>query len=263
MIRKIIFNIKGMHCASCVRVIENALKKERGVKSANVNLASEKLYLEFDDAKIDIAKVENIIEKLGYKATEETIEEEMHDHRKETKAQEIKKLRNTFIFSVVLGLPILYLVMGKMIGLPVPSLSIKAEIVIQFLLTTAIMIVNYPIYASGLKKLIQRNPNMDSLIETGTLAAYLYSLIISLLVWFKPDFTGNHLYYESAALILVFISLGKYLEAITKGKTSEAIKKLIGLQPKTATVLRQIPNPKSQIPNKFQIQNSKRKIMKK
>ena len=97
-----------------------------------------------------------------------------------------------------------------------PMLSLKTKIVIQFLITTAIMTVNYPLYVSGLKKLIQRNPNMDSLIETGTLVAYLYSLVISLLIWFKPNFTGNHLYYESAALILVFISLGKYLEKLNK-----------------------------------------------
>src|SRR4030042_1782583 len=152
--------------------------------------------------------------------------------------KEIKKLKNTFIFSLVLGLPIFYLVMAEMIGLPMPMLSLKTKIVIQFLITTAIMTVNYQLYVSGLKKLIQRNPNMDSLIETGTLVAYLYSLVISLLIWFKPNFTGNHLYYESAALILVFISLGKYLEKLTKGKTSEAIKKLIGLQPKEATIIK-------------------------
>ena len=227
-----------MHCASCAANIENALKKETGVKSANVNFASEKLYLEFNSVEISIARVQKIIEKLGYKATEETAEEEMRDHHKDVEKKEIKKLRNTFIFSLVFGLPIFYLVMAEMIGLPLPALSLKTEIVIQFLITTAIMAVNYPLYIFGFKKLIQRNPNMDSLIETGTVAAYLYSLVISFLVWFKPGYAGNHIYYESAALILVFISLGKYLEAITKGKTSDAIKKLIGLQPKEATVIK-------------------------
>ncbi|OGZ32694.1 MAG: copper-translocating P-type ATPase [Candidatus Portnoybacteria bacterium RBG_13_40_8] len=238
MTQKTILNISGMHCASCAVNIENALKKERGIFSINVNLASEKAYLEYDPIEIDIPKVKKTIEKLGYKATEKNIEEEMHDHHKDAEEKEIKKLKNTFIFSLVLGLPIFYLVMAEMIGLPMPMLSLKTKIVIQFLITTAIMTVNYPLYVSGLKKLIQRNPNMDSLIETGTLVAYLYSLVISLLIWFKPNFTGNHLYYESAALILVFISLGKYLEKLTKGKTSEAIKKLIGLQPKEATIIK-------------------------
>ncbi len=235
---KIILQIGGMDCASCAANIENSLRKEAGVISANVNFASKKLYLEFDNTKTNIIRVKNIIEKLGYKVTEETINKEMPDHHQEAKAQEIKKLRNIFIISLVLSLPILYLVMGKMIGLPIPPLPLKIEVIIQFLLTTAIMIANHPIYVSGWKKLIRRNPNMDSLIETGTLAAYFYSLAISLLVWFKPNFAGNNLYYESAALILVFISLGKYLEAKTLGKTSEAIKKLIGLQPKEATIIK-------------------------
>ncbi len=237
-LKKTILNISGMHCASCAATIENALKKEEGIKSVNVNFATEKAYLEFDSIEVSIARIQKIIEKLGYKANEETYEEEMVDHHKEAKTKEIRRLRNAFIFSFILGLPIFYLVMGEMLGLPLPMLSLKTEIVIQFLITTAIMLINYPLYASGFKKLIQRNPNMDSLIEIGTVAAYLYSLIISLLVWFKPEYSGNHLYYESAALILVFISLGKYLEALTKGKTSEAIKKLIGLQPKEAIIIK-------------------------
>jgi len=235
---KKILKILGMDCASCAAVIENTLKKEKGIKSANVNFASEKLYLEFDSVEISIDRIKKIIEKLGYRAADETFEEEMHDHHREENSQKIKKLRNTFVFSTIFGLPIFYLVMSEMFGLPRPQLPLKIEVIIQFAITTAIMIVNYPLYISGLKKLIQRNPNMDSLIETGTLAAYFYSLVISLLVWFKPDYAGNHLYYESAALILVFISLGKYLEAITKGKTSEAIKKLMGLQPKEATIIK-------------------------
>jgi Cu+-exporting ATPase len=238
MNQKAILKISGMHCASCAANIENALKKEAGIKSANVNFASEKIYLDFDEIEINIAGIQKIIEKLGYEASEENIEEKIVDHHKQAGEKEIKKLRNTFIFSVAFGLPILYLVMAEMIKLPLPALSLKTEVMIQFLITTAIMAVNYPLYISGFKKLIQRNPNMDSLIETGTVAAYFYSLVISLLVWFKPEYQGNHLYYESAALILVFISLGKYLEAITKGKTSEAIKKIIGLQPKEATIVK-------------------------
>jgi len=237
MIQKTIFKISNMDCASCAANIEYSLKKEAGVQSINVNFASEKAYLKYDPIKIKLDRIKRIIKQLGYQAKEEPVSRETHEHQKAT-SQGIVRLRNTFIFSLILGVPIFYLVMGEMLGLPLPSLTLKIKIIIQFILTTAIMAANYPIYISGLKKLIQRNPNMDSLIETGTLAAYLYSLVISLLVWFKPGYQGNHLYYESAALILVFISLGKYLEAVTKGKTSEAIKKLIGLQPKEATVIR-------------------------
>jgi len=231
---KAILKISGMDCASCAANIENSLKKQKGIKSVNVNFASEKAYLEFEPAKLSLEKIQKIIEKLGYRAFEE-LGQDAEPHKEN---QEIKKLRNTFVFSALAGLPIFYLVMARMIGLPLPPLSLKTEIILQLVITTAIMAVNYPLYISGLKKLIQRNPNMDSLIETGTLAAYFYSLVASFLVWFKKDYQELHLYFESAALILVFISLGKYLEAVTKGKTSEAIKKLIGLQPKLATVIK-------------------------
>jgi len=211
------------------------------VISANVNFASGKLNIEFDEEEINLERIKKIIQDLGYKAEEENYESMMehdHEHDKPSSEGEIKKLRNTFIFSAVFGLPIFYLVMAEMLGLPLPDLSLKTKIIIQFLITTAVMLVNYPIYVSGIKKLIQRNPNMDSLIQTGTMAAYFYSIAISLLIWLKPGYPGNHLYYESAALILVFISLGKYLEAFTKGKTSQAVKKLIGLQPKEATIIK-------------------------
>ena len=230
-----------MDCASCAANIEYTLSKEKGVISANVNFASEKANVEFDEKETNSEKIKEAIEKLGYRAEEENYESMMehnHEHNKPSTEQEIKKLRNTFIFSAVFGLPIFYLVMAEMLGLPFPDLSLKTKIIIQFLITTAVMLVNYPLYLSGIKKLIQRNPNMDSLIQIGTMAAYFYSIVISLLLWLEPNYEGSHLYYESAALILVFISLGKYLEALTKGKTSEAIKKLIGLQPKEALVLK-------------------------
>jgi len=247
---KTILNISGMHCASCSAVIENALKKEKGVFSVNVNIASEKAYLEYSPAEITINGVQKIIEKLGYKANEETTENENMNNFEDKNHKEIKKLKKAFIFSLILGIPIIYLTMGEIFRLPEINISLKLNVIIQFVITTAIMAINYPLYVSGLKKLIQRNPNMDSLIETGTLAAYFYSLVISLMVWFKPNFSGEHLYYESAALILVFISLGKYLETATKGKTSDAIKKLIGLQPKEATVVRnneEIKTPISEV----------------
>lgn len=226
-----------MHCASCAANIENTLRKEEGIKSANVNFAAEKLYLEFDPIEISIARIQKIIEKLGYKATEETAGEEMHDHHKEAKAQEIQKLKKRFIFALIFSLPIIYMVMGEMLGLPMPKIFEAYGTIIQFVLVTAVIISCFNIWISGFKNLLRLSPNMDSLIFIGTAVAYFYSFIISVLMFLGTK-TEAHLYYESAALILVFISLGKYLEAITKGKTSEAIKKLIGLQPKEATIIK-------------------------
>jgi Cu+-exporting ATPase len=234
---KTILNISGMHCASCAANIENALRKEEGIKTANVNFAAEKLYLEFDPIEISIARIQKIIEKLGYKATEETAEEEIHDHHKEAKAQEIQKLKKRFIFALIFSLPIIYMVMGKMLGLPMPKIFEAYGTIIQFVLATTVIVSCFNIWMSGSKNLLRLSPNMDSLIFIGTAVAYFYSLIISVLRFLGTKVEA-HLYYESAALILVFISLGKYLEAITKGKTSEAIKKLIGLQPKEATIIK-------------------------
>ncbi len=238
MSSKTILKISGMHCASCAVSIEKALGKKEGVLAVNVNIASEKANLKFDSQKISLAKLFKVIKDLGYQAEEEKPAGMRDDHDKK-EAAKIRKLRNRFLGSLFLGIPLFYLVMGKMVGLPVPSLPLRINIVVQFVITTAIMVLNYPLYISGLKKLIQRNPNMDSLVETGTIAAYLYSLVISVNAWLKPEIVSEvHLYFESAAFILVFISLGKYLENLTKGRTSAAVKKLIGLQPKTALVVR-------------------------
>ena len=234
---KTILKISGMHCASCVANIENALKKETGVKSINVNFASEKAYLEFDSIEISIARIQKIIEKLGYKATEETFKEEMHDHHEEAKAQEIQKLKKRFILALIFSLPIIYMVMSGMFGLSMPAIFENYGTIIQFVLATAVIVSCFNIWVSGFKKLLRLSPNMDSLIFVGTAVAYFYSLTISVLTFLGTKVEA-HLYYESAVLILVFISLGKYLEAITKGKTSEAIKKLIGLQPKEATIIK-------------------------
>ena len=242
---KTTLNIKGMHCASCSASIERALKKQPGIVSIGVNLATEKANLEFDAEKINLNKIQKLIKKMGYQAEEGYFLEKIKDKE----AGKIKKLRNTFLFSLILGLPLFYLVMGKMMGLPVPNMPLRVNLIIQLILTTAIMVLNSHIYISGLKKLIQRNPNMDSLIETGTLAAYFYSLVIFVNIWLKPSvYQEAHVYFESAAFILVFISLGKYLEALTKGKTSQAIKKLIGLQPKQAIVIKNGKEVKVPIP---------------
>ncbi|OIO44879.1 MAG: copper-translocating P-type ATPase [Parcubacteria group bacterium CG1_02_37_13] len=239
MKQKIILNISGMHCASCSVAIENALKKAKGVLSANVNFASEKLYLEFDSVEISIARIQKIIEKLGYKAIGETAEEEMCDHQKKEKIQEIKNLKTRFILALIFGIPLLYVSMGMMVGLPIPKIIGMNEHLIQFLLATPVIIVAFKLYTSGLKAILRRTPNMDSLIFIGTSAAYIYSVAVSLLVWFGVgEYEMAALYYEIAAFILIFILLGKYLEAITKGKTSEAIKKLIGLQPKQALLIK-------------------------
>lgn len=229
---KLSLHITGMTCASCAAVIQRNFDKEQRIDAATVNIATEKAQVEFDPQKISEKEIVGIVEKAGFGVRTDT------EHRVST-----NKLRNTFLWSLFFGLPILYIAMGPMMGIPVPAMPLWLSLSIQFALTTAIMAVNWHIYTSGMKKLLSRNPNMDSLVAIGTLAAYLYSLVIFIWLFFRRDelqfvSTDPHVYFESAGFILVFISLGKYLEEKTKGKTGDAIKKLIGLQPKTAIIIR-------------------------
>lgn len=231
MKKKTILKIQGMHCASCAINIENALKKEKGVLSINVNFASEKASLEFNPQKINIGDIKKVIQKTGYQVIET-------EHHQKAEDQQIESLKKRLIVSFIFGSPLIYLVMGQMIGLPIPSLLKIHYVFIQFFLATIVILSSFELWQSGFKSIAHFRPNMDSLIFIGTAAAYFYSLAVSISFWLNPQNIIPHLYYESAVFILVFITLGKYLEAITKGKTSQAIKKLIGLQPKVAIVIR-------------------------
>jgi Cu+-exporting ATPase len=240
-IKKETFKIEGMHCVSCAVNIEKILKKEKGVFEASVNFASEKASLSYNPELISLDKIKKIISDLGYEAItekEEAEEKLPSDREKEAREKEIKDLKKRFIVSLIFGVPLLYFSMGWMVGLPVPALkNASLQAFIQLILTTPIIIVALKLYTSGLKSLLRKTPNMDSLIFIGTSAAYLYSIAISLAIWLGiSNYSIKDLYYEIAAFILVFILLGKYLEVVTKGKTSEALRKLIGLQPKIARV---------------------------
>jgi len=239
-------NIVGMNCASCAAHLEAALHKIEGVKSASVNIATEKAHIEFDPARASLETITKTIETLGFSVADMADMERKRKGQKTQQEQRIEKLKRRFLYSALLGAPLLYLAMGEMLGLPLPTLSLPTNIIIQMFLSTAIMALNYELYISGLKKLVQRNPNMDSLVEIGTIAAYLYSVTMALFLWYNPNAESSHIYFESAGIILVFISMGKFLEEKTKGKAGEAIKKLLGLQAKTARVerdgsLREVP----------------------
>jgi len=230
--KKTSLQIQGMHCASCAVSIEKSLQKKKGVKTATVNFATEKASVEFDPRAIDVKKIQNEIKKLGYKSQTDN-----HDHAK-VHAGEVKKMKKRFWISLILGLPIVYVSLGSMLGIPIPQIIQKYNTAIQFVFATLVIVANIHIWSSGIKKLFRFKPNMDSLIFIGTAAAYFYSLLVSFFTLLNIEVLPSHLYFESAVLILVFISLGKYLEALTKGKTSEAVKRLIGLQPKEARIIK-------------------------
>ncbi|GBU24486.1 copper-exporting ATPase [Fibrobacteria bacterium R8-3-H12] len=200
-----------MSCAACARRIEKAILKLEGIEAASVNFATEKATVSYNPQKIKFPIIKNAIEKIGYKALE----------NKALKQNEIKTLRIKLIISAIFSVPLLYVAMMPMANSPL----------LQLLLVIPIIGMGYKFYAVGFKALVQRSPNMDSLIAIGTSAAVLFSLYNTLFA------NADSLYYETAGIIITLILLGKYLEAVCKGKTGEAIKKLMGLAPKTAIVM--------------------------
>ena len=228
--KKKIIPISGMHCASCAINIESTLKKLNGVTNANVNFAMEKANVEFNENVTNESEIKNAIEQLGYKAlTDETIEEEMIDREKEFRENEIKTLKSLLILSLVLTLPIFVLAFPELFRIIIPD----QNLVLLILATPIQFIVGYRFYKGMFLSLKAKTANMDTLIVVGTSAAYFYSAFVTLV----PGF-GSYVYFDTSAVIITFIILGKWFESITKGKASEAIKKLIGLQPKIATVIR-------------------------
>ena len=237
--------VAGMHCAACVAAVERALKKVEGVTDARVNFASEKAQVEFDPAFVTRADLERAITDAGYEPLAEEAggglpSVEATDREREARRREIAALRLRFAISMGLALPLLYLAMGGHAGLPLPAWSGGTMALVQFLLTTPILAVNYTFYTRGILAVAKtRSATMDTLVALGTGAAWVYSLAASVLVWTGRDPHAAHrLYFETAGVLVAFIVLGKWLEAVAKGKTSEAIRALMGLQARTATVVR-------------------------
>ena len=225
--KKITLDIEGMHCQSCVTLLTKALQKNSGVKYANVNLTTEKASIEFDENKTSEQQIMRVIKSLNYGARISSGENFEEEEKKRKKS--LKKLRNLFFFSLVFAIPAFLIGMVFIwVGIEIPY----SNYILFFLATPVQFIVGWRIYKSAFGALKNKTANMDSLIALGTSAAYFYSVFV---VLFSP--MGDQ-YFEAAAILITFVILGRYLEAIAKGKTSEAIKKLMNLSPKIATVIR-------------------------
>ena len=232
------FKIEGMTCSACANRVERVTKKLDGVENSSVNFATENLTVNIDEDIIDYAKIKEVVDKAGYKL----IKEEEKDSGK-SKIDESKLLLIRFIVSACFSIPLLIITMGHIIGMPLPNIidpmnnSLNFAI-IQIILTLPVMIIGYKFYKVGLKNLFKLSPNMDSLIAISTLAAFIYGIFGIYKIKAGDSHYAMHLYFESVAVILTLITLGKYLESVSKGKTSQAIKALMGLAPKTATIIR-------------------------
>lgn len=234
------FKIEGMTCSACANRIERVTKKLEGVESSTVNFATEKLTIKINEDKISYGDIKAAVDKAGYKLVkEEDKAEEKHGKKKD----EASKLLTRFIASLIFTVPLLVISMGHMVGMHLPNIIDPMAnplnfALIQVVLTLPVMLAGYKFYKVGLKNLFKLSPNMDSLISIGTLAAFIYGIFAIYKIMQGDHEYAMHLYFESAAVILTLITLGKYLEAVSKGKTSQAIKALMGLAPKTATIIR-------------------------
>ncbi|WP_394404740.1 heavy metal translocating P-type ATPase [Streptococcus sp. 20-1249] len=234
------YKVEGITCAACSMTVEKVVGKQVGVDQAVVNLATEKLTVRFDEEKLSPENLAQVVEKAGYHLVLNPEKEKEVD-----KPSREKILWQRFIWSTIFCLPLLYVAMGSMIGLPLPRVIQPMQqplhfAFLQLILVLPIVYLGRSFYQNGLRSLFLGHPNMDSLIAVGTMAALGQGLVMTLLGMIGKISFGHHpeLYFESAGVILTLITLGKYLEAVSKGKTSTAIQHLVGLAPKTAHLIK-------------------------
>lgn len=237
---KMTLKIGGMHCAACSRAVERALKKTEGIEDANVNIATEKAVFNYDEKKLKYDDIVNVVVKAGYQVLGKEEDPAV------VKAREIKEQKIRLIVSAIFSIPLFYISMAPMVSFvkfPIPSFLVhhinpQVFSIVAIFLCVPVMISGYKFYTLGFPALFRGSPNMDSLVAIGTTAAFSYSIYSTVLAFMGLNPHGDNLYYESAAVIITLVQFGKYLEARSKGKTGEAIKKLMGLQPKTATIIK-------------------------
>ena len=235
--------IEGMSCASCAMTIENAVSKIPGVDKASVNLATEIMTVEANDSVTPEA-IAKVVDGVGYSARPrgKSVEEELEE-KNEKKEAHLREMKRNLTISAIFTVPLLFIAMADMVGIPMPAFlspmqSPVSYALIQLALSLPIVWIGRRFFVDGFKALSKGHPNMDSLVALGTSAAFLYSLYGTYHVLEGHAHFAMNLYYESAGVILTLITLGKYFEDVSKGKTSMAIQTLVGLAPKMATVLR-------------------------
>lgn len=244
------FDVTGMTCSACSAHVEKSVSKLEGVQCVNVNLLQNSMVVEYDDNALGTTDIIHAVESGGYGASVQG-ENKTQEAPKNVAAEEMHHMKRRLIASFCFLIPLFYISMGHMMGAPLPAILLGDENVMifaltQLFLTIPVLIINKKYYVVGFKALWNRAPNMDSLIALGSAASVVYSVFAIYSMAYAMGhgdlMTAHHygmeLYFESAAMILTLITVGKYMETRSKGKTSEAISKLMDLAPKTAIVLR-------------------------
>ena len=244
------FDVTGMTCSACSAHVEKSVSKLEGVQCVNVNLLQNSMVVEYDDNALGTTDIIHAVESGGYGASVQG-ETKTQETPKNVAAEEMHHMKRRLIASFCFLIPLFYISMGHMMGAPLPAILLGDENVMifaltQLFLTIPVLIINKKYFVVGFKALWNKAPNMDSLIALGSAASVIYSVFAIYSMAYAMGhgdlMTAHHygmvLYFESAAMILTLITVGKYMETRSKGKTSEAISKLMDLAPKTATVLR-------------------------
>lgn len=247
---KLKFEIKGMTCTACAAAIERTASELAGVKSAVVNFATEMLVVDFDPSEVSVEQIEGAVHKIGYELIPEETSGAKAPSRSSKSEDQVKLMKTRMVVSLVFAIPLFYLSMAPMVGLPIPEFlsgekNVLVNALTQLLLCLPVLYIGMHFYTDGFKALWHRVPNMDSLIAVGTGASFAYSIYIFYkMCWYVSygDTMMLHhimhdVYFESTVVILALISIGKYMETRAKGKTSQAIEKLIALAPDEATIL--------------------------
>ena len=249
-----------MTCAACQANVTRCVQKLEGVNDVDVSLLANQMTVSYDEAKIKPETIIHAVQEIGYGASS-LAQNDTEKHgggfrsewqiRQEQASENQKHMKHRLISSVILLIPLMYIAMGHMLHLPVPAIFVGTENALvsaltQLLLTIPVLFINRNFYRNGLKALVHRAPNMDSLVAIGSGASLVYGLLLCF-VWHMVFGHGDMavveeyshaLYFESAAMILTLVTVGKFLEARSKAKTSDALGKLVDLAPKTAVVVR-------------------------
>ena len=231
--KKITLSIDGMTCSACSNGLEKYLNKQKGIAVANVNLVMANATIEYNEKLLDQSKIEEFVKQAGFKSLGEFKEIKVENKNKKEKIK--------FIVFSVLAVILMYISMGHMINLPTieflnPHRNPINYTVCLLILTSAFLIYGYDILKNGYKNLIHMTPNMDTLVGIGVISSFLYSLYsMYMIIKGHHEFTMD-LYFESSAIVIYFIKLGRYIDGISKDKTKEAIQKLVSITPDRAVI---------------------------
>lgn len=237
-----IYHIEGMACAACSSAVERVTRKMEGVQSSDVNLTTNRMVITYDESMVTEQMIVDKVDRAGFKASlvkDTENKKKQEEEAFERQEEQLHVVKRRVLTALCLAVPLLYISMGHMMGMPLPGILDPGKepvnfALIQLVLTTAVLICGRKFYIVGIRALLKGNPNMDSLVAIGTGSAFIYSLCMTWLILEGDSSRVHSLYYESAAVVVTLVMLGKYMESRSKGKTSEAIRKLMELAPDTA-----------------------------